>query len=236
MRCTTLIIRQVLGNPQRLTAWAATSCAAPHPREGAVQYKYKPEGQFKNVRCVYTVHNIAFQGRFWPESMEGLAVPEPALQHFQFTDGFSKVYDEQHPKDDDGMESDIVGKHNKVNWMRAGFLASDRNVTVSPNYAREVASGPDRGVELDDVIRQTGIEGIVNGVALLPSFAHRKFMSFARLFLHVLCVCRRGAASCTCRWQIKLPSTCEMHQWREIARRACRHGRVGVEPRDRQVH
>ena len=73
------------------------------------------------------------------------------------------MYDETNPKDDDGIESDIVGKHDKVNWMRAGFLSADRNLTVSPNYATEVASGPERGVELDKVIRQTGIEGIVNG-------------------------------------------------------------------------
>ena len=48
--------------------------------------------------------------------------------------------------------------------MRAGFLASDRNITVSPNYAREITTSPDRGVELDTVIRERGIEGIVNGV------------------------------------------------------------------------
>ena len=57
----------------------------------------------------------------------------------------------------------MQGKYNKVNWMRAGFLASDRNLTVSPNYASEVSSNSSRGVELDGVLRQTGIEGIVNG-------------------------------------------------------------------------
>ena len=34
-----------------------------------MQFKYKPQGQFKDSKCVYCVHNIAFQGRFWPESM-----------------------------------------------------------------------------------------------------------------------------------------------------------------------
>ncbi len=49
--------------------------------------------------------------------------------------------------------------------MKAGFLTADRLLTVSPNYAREVSSGPDKGVELDHVIRQVGgIEGIVNGM------------------------------------------------------------------------
>ena len=58
----------------------------------------------------------------------------------------------------------------QVNWMRAGFLASDRNITVSPNYAREITTSPDRGVELDTVIRERGIEGIVNGVCNNVSF------------------------------------------------------------------
>jgi granule-bound starch synthase len=77
------------------------------------------------------------------------------------------VYDETNPPAEDGpSKADIKGSHNKVNWMRAGFLASDRNLTVSPNYASEIASGPERGVELDTVIRQTGIEGIVNGAPM----------------------------------------------------------------------
>lgn len=130
-----------------------------------LKYKYKPEGQFQSAKCVYTVHNIAFQGRFWPESMNDLNVPQAAMDLFQFNDGFSKVYDETNPPAEDGpSKADIKGSHNKVNWMRAGFLASDRNLTVSPNYASEIASGPERGVELDTVIRQTGIEGIVNGM------------------------------------------------------------------------
>jgi granule-bound starch synthase len=38
-------------------------------------------------------------------------------------------------------------------------------LTVSPNYATEIASGPDKGVELNQYIRQKGgAEGIVNGM------------------------------------------------------------------------
>lgn len=48
--------------------------------------------------------------------------------------------------------------------MKAGILQSDRVVTVSPYYAQELISGVERGVELDDVVRQTGVTGIVNGM------------------------------------------------------------------------
>lgn len=55
-------------------------------------------------------------------------------------------------------------KGRKINWMKAGILESDRVVTVSPYYAQELVSGEDKGVELDNIIRRTGITGIVNGM------------------------------------------------------------------------
>ncbi|KAI7979789.1 hypothetical protein LOK49_Contig247G00002 [Camellia lanceoleosa] len=55
-------------------------------------------------------------------------------------------------------------KYKKINWMKGGILESNRVVTVSPYYAQELVSGIDKGVELDNIIRKTGITGIVNGV------------------------------------------------------------------------
>lgn len=55
-------------------------------------------------------------------------------------------------------------KGRKINWMKAGILESDRVMTVSPYYAKELVSGEDKGVELDNIIRKTGITGIVNGM------------------------------------------------------------------------
>lgn len=52
----------------------------------------------------------------------------------------------------------------KINWMKAGILESDRVLTVSPHYAKELISGEEKGVELDNIIRKTGISGIVNGM------------------------------------------------------------------------
>jgi granule-bound starch synthase len=116
------------------------------------------------------VHNIAYQGRFWPETMNDLEMADAALPDFKFNDGYSKVYDERTPQAEEGdSKADIKGKHDKVNWMRAGFLTSDKNLTVSPNYATEVSSSPQKGVELNDILLQTGIEGIVNGAC--PRFA-----------------------------------------------------------------
>ncbi|MBA0852626.1 hypothetical protein Goshw_007740 [Gossypium schwendimanii] len=55
-------------------------------------------------------------------------------------------------------------KGRKINWMKAGILESHRVLTVSPYYAQELVSGEDKGVELDNIIRKTGITGIVNGM------------------------------------------------------------------------
>lgn len=50
--------------------------------------------------------------------------------------------------------------------MKAGILESDQVLTVSPNYAQELVSGEDRGVELDNILRlcKNEIIGIVNGM------------------------------------------------------------------------
>ena len=55
-------------------------------------------------------------------------------------------------------------KGRKINWMKAGILEADRVFTVSPYYASELVSGEDRGAELDNIFRKTGITGIVNGM------------------------------------------------------------------------
>lgn len=66
----------------------------------------------------------------------------------------SQVYTEKDPllEEDKG----VVGKgpFKKVNWLKAGILACDKLLTVSPNYAAEIASDESGGVELDTFIRE----------------------------------------------------------------------------------
>ena len=52
----------------------------------------------------------------------------------------------------------------KINWMKGGILEADKVLTVSPYYAEELISGIPRGCELDNIMRLTGITGIVNGM------------------------------------------------------------------------
>ncbi|KAM1097560.1 hypothetical protein ACFX15_014452 [Malus domestica] len=108
---------------------------------------YKPKGIYENAKVVFCIHNIAYQGRFPISDFSVLNLPENLKGSFDFIDGYNKPV-----------------KGRKINWMKAGILESDRVVTVSPFYAQELVSGEDKGVELDNIIRKTGITGIVNGM------------------------------------------------------------------------
>eukprot|EP00218_Dolichomastix_sp_CCMP3274_P007546 CAMPEP_0170132498 /NCGR_PEP_ID=MMETSP0033_2-20121228/401_1 /TAXON_ID=195969 /ORGANISM="Dolichomastix tenuilepis, Strain CCMP3274" /LENGTH=571 /DNA_ID=CAMNT_0010367877 /DNA_START=21 /DNA_END=1736 /DNA_ORIENTATION=+ len=125
---------------------------------------YQQNGEFMNAKVAFCVHNIAFQGRFWPTPMEKLGLPSECSAGFAFMDGNEKVYSELTPAAEDEKAAKSMGSFDKINWMQGGFYYADKNITVSPNYATEVMSGPDKGVELDKILNKTGIEGIVNGM------------------------------------------------------------------------
>ena len=114
---------------------------------------YQPKGEFKDTKCLFCIHNIAFQGRFWPEDFDALELPESSKSRFEFVDGYPTVFDEDSPADEEIPKEESVRHYKKLNWMRAALTAADKVLTVSPNYADEITSGEDRGVELDDVLR-----------------------------------------------------------------------------------
>ncbi|XXG76215.1 hypothetical protein AAC387_Pa08g0617 [Persea americana] len=108
---------------------------------------YKPNGIYKSAKVAFCIHNIAYQGRFSFSDFSLLNLPDAFKSSFDFIDGYDKPV-----------------KGRKINWMKAGILEADRVFTVSPYYASELVSGEDRGAELDNIFRKTGITGIVNGM------------------------------------------------------------------------
>lgn len=108
---------------------------------------YKSRGLYKNAKVAFCIHNIAYQGRFPFSDFSLLNLPDQFKSSFDFIDGYEKPV-----------------KGRKINWMKGGIIESDRVLTVSPYYAQELISGIDKGVELDNIIRKTGITGIVNGM------------------------------------------------------------------------
>ena len=91
--------------------------------------------------CVFTVHNLAFQGLFPASSCAGLGLPESLF-------GI------------DGVEY-----HGLLSFMKAGLQFADAITTVSPRYALEITT-PEQGCGLDGVLRarQARLCGILNGV------------------------------------------------------------------------
>ena len=91
--------------------------------------------------CVFTVHNLGFQGQFDAETFRDLALPA----HF-----FSLQ----------GLEF-----YGKVNFMKAGLHFADRITTVSPTYAREIQT-PEFGFGMDGLLRSRAgvLSGVLNGV------------------------------------------------------------------------
>ncbi|MGE0824684.1 MAG: glycogen synthase GlgA [Candidatus Binatia bacterium] len=90
---------------------------------------------------VFTIHNLAYQGRFpsWVFDITGL--PHTLFQ----TKG--------------------IEFHGEVNFMKAGLYYADHLTTVSPTYAWEICT-PEGGFGLDGVLRERRqvLTGILNGV------------------------------------------------------------------------
>jgi starch synthase len=95
----------------------------------------------ESVASVYTVHNLAYQGLFPQDDL-------PLL-------GLSSRY----------MSPAALEFHGQLSFMKAGLKFADRVTTVSPSYAREIAT-PEFGAGLEGVIRGRGddVSGILNGI------------------------------------------------------------------------
>ena len=96
---------------------------------------------YRNAASVMTIHNLAYQGRYWQHDM-GLTAMD--WQYFNW------------------QQMEFYGD---LNLLKTGIAFSDYVTTVSPSYAMEIQT-PAFGCGLDGTLRVRGnrISGIVNGV------------------------------------------------------------------------
>lgn len=94
-----------------------------------------------SAATIFTVHNLAYQGVFSDEDFHLLHLPSRLMVP-------------------GGLEY-----HGQFSFMKAGLKFAHRVTTVSPSYAREIATS-EFGCGLDGVIRSRGasVSGILNGV------------------------------------------------------------------------
>ena len=112
-----------------------------HDWHAALACAYVAAHPGSTAATVFTVHNLAYQGLFSPNDFGQLGLP----LHF--------------------MQSHGVEFHGQLSFMKAGLKYARRISTVSPTYAREIATH-EFGCGLDGVIRSRGgdVCGILNGV------------------------------------------------------------------------
>ncbi len=137
-----------------LLGWAAANLAAgeadrdwtpevmhAHDWHAAMTCAYGALNVADHAACVFTIHNLAYQGLFPGNDFHLLGLPSAFMAP-------------------SGLEY-----HGHVSFMKAGLKFADRITTVSPTYAREIATH-DYGAGLDGVIRgrQADLSGIVNGI------------------------------------------------------------------------
>ncbi len=101
-------------------------------------------GQYQwpqRAASVMTIHNLAYQGRFWHYDM---ALTGLDWKYFNW------------------KQLEFYGD---VCFLKSGIVFSDKVTTVSPTYANEIRT-PEHGCGLDGVLRERGedLVGIVNGV------------------------------------------------------------------------
>lgn len=100
---------------------------------------------YRHIRTVYTIHNIAYQGQFGVNEL---------YSTFGLVDGWY----------DGALAYEYEGRHD-VNLMKGAMLMADAVSTVSPTYARELHT-PQFGRGLQGVcdIIQGKMYGILNGI------------------------------------------------------------------------
>lgn len=103
---------------------------------------YKDDPYFKDTKTVFSIHNLAHQGMFYDDVLEFAAIPKDEVMHSWGVELFGHV-----------------------NWMRGGINYSDKVITVSPTYAKEIQT-PLGGENIDCTLRDNSwkLMGILNGI------------------------------------------------------------------------
>lgn len=106
-----------------------------------LKYRRAGDAKWSGVSTVFTIHNLAYQGRFHPDDFAHTCLPDEAM-------GL------------DGLEF-----HGDLNFMKGGILFSDVFSTVSERYAQEMLT-EEQGEGLEGVVvfRKDALFGIMNGI------------------------------------------------------------------------
>ena len=103
---------------------------------------YKADGFYSNIKTVFTIHNLRYQGLYSIEAVSDFF----SVNMGYFTD-------------------DKLEFHGCANLLKAGLVYSNLITTVSPTYSEEIKT-PVGGERLDGLLRarENSLYGIINGI------------------------------------------------------------------------
>jgi len=103
---------------------------------------YSTDTFFKPIKSVFTIHNMAYQGSFPPESFEKTGLPKSLFQA-------------------EGVEA-----YGKFNFLKTALHFADSITTVSERYAHEISTSDEFGAGLNGLLakRKKDLRGILNGI------------------------------------------------------------------------
>ena len=106
-----------------------------------LKYRRADDEKWRGVSTVFTIHNLAYQGRFHPDEFAHTCLPDAAM----------------------GVEG--LEFYGDLNFMKGGILFSNFVTTVSGRYAQEMLT-EEQGEGLEGVValRKDALFGIMNGI------------------------------------------------------------------------
>ena len=110
---------------------------------GLIPYLLREKHGELNAGCLYSIHNLAYQGRYGPEILDAIG------------SGKDKFYP-MGPFEFFGM----------VNFMKIGIVYADIVNTVSETYAEEIQTSEEYGYGLEGILRSMSnkVFGVLNGI------------------------------------------------------------------------
>jgi starch synthase len=110
---------------------------------GLMHTRYRTRPFFAGAGTLLTIHNLAHQGLYPPESLDYAGIER---RYFYPASPFEYW--------------------GRVNFMKAGIELADKVNTVSRTYAMEIQASPEFGLGLEGVLqnRKEDLSGIVNGI------------------------------------------------------------------------
>jgi granule-bound starch synthase len=114
----------------------------------------KGEG-WANTKTAVLLHNLAFQGRFPldPKASERLHLPQSVIDTFKVVQPLKVGKQKKQTKGLKSTEEIPNPPVAVLNFLMGGIKSCDTILTVSPGYAKEVAASPEKGCELEDIIK-----------------------------------------------------------------------------------